>query len=150
MRERSKVRKLLESLQAPFLVAAIAQVRANDKYLESFDQTVSYLRTFIIATDQVESRNVSSVQGEKNGKKRVRNEKGGQKGNKKQKNGKKAKNNGKDRFYKPEEWYAMSEEKRSEIMKLRKANKAQTSSVDTESEKEDSTQVSSTQTSQRR
>ena len=57
---------------------------------------------------------------------------------------------GKDRFYKPEEWFAMSEEKRKEIIKLRKDNKAQTSSVNTESEKEDTTQVSSTQTSQRR
>ena len=50
MRERSKVRQLLQLLQASFLVAAIALVCANDKYLESFDQTASYLRTFIIAT----------------------------------------------------------------------------------------------------
>ena len=150
MNERQKVRKLLDSFQASFLVAAIAQVRENDKFLDSFDQTVSYLRTFIIATDQVETRNVASVEGEGKGKKRERFAKGGQKNKKKNKKGKFANSKGKDRFYKPEEWFALSEEKRAEIIKLRKENKAQTSSVNTESEKEDSTQVSSTQTSQRR
>ena len=146
MNERQKVRKLLDSLQASFLVAAIAQVRAIDKFLDSFDQTVSYIRTFIIATDQVETSNVASVEGEGKGKnvyvlkKVVRRIKGASF----------AKSNGKDRFYKPEEWFAMSEEKRKEIIKLRKDNKAQTSSVNTESENEDTTQVSNTQTSQRR
>jgi hypothetical protein len=149
LNERQKVRKLVESLQASSLVAAIAQVRANDKFLDSFDQTVSYLRTFIIATDQVETRNVASVEGEGKGKKRVRFVKNGQKNDKKNKKGKFTNGKGKDRFYKPEEWYALSEDKRKEIIKLRKENKAQTSSVNTESENEDTTQVSSTQTSQR-
>ena len=151
LRETQKVRKLVESLQASFLQAAIAQVRANNDYLGSFDNTVSYLRTFIIQTDQVETRNVSSFHEEgkeKKGKKRVRfsNEtKGKNKGNKKWKS--KPGSNDEDRFYKPDEWRALSEEKRAKIIKLRKAREV--SSVGTE-EKEDTTQVSSAQTSQRR
>jgi hypothetical protein len=148
LNERQKVRKLVESLQASFLSAAIAQVRANNDYLESFDRTVSYLRTFIIQTDQVETRNVSSVQGEKKGKKRVRFE---DKKKDKNKNNKKWKNkpgeNDEDRFYKKDEWFALSKEKRDRIINLRKGREA--SSVETEN-KEDTTQVSSAQTSQRR
>ena len=150
--ERQKVRKLVESLQASFLSAAIAQVRANNDYLGSFDNTVSYIRTFIIQTDQVETRNVASVQGEGKGKKRSGS---GDDDKKKNKNRKKQKgkevSNGEDRFYKPQEWFALSEDKRAKIIALRKARKAQTSSVDTKSDKdEDTTQVSSAQTSQRR
>ena len=153
LNERQKVRKLLENLQASFLGAAIAQVRANNEYLESFDKTVSYLRTFIIRTDQVETRNVSSVQEEGNkGKKRVRFRDNDKKKGKKKDNKRKWKSkpgeNDEDRFYKNDEWFAMSEEKRAKITKLRKAR--QTSSVDTEENQEDTTQVSSTQTSQRR
>jgi hypothetical protein len=151
MRERQKVRKLVESLQAPYLNAAIAQVRANNIYLESFDTTVSYLRTFIIQTDQVETRNVSSVQGEEKGKKRVRFDNNTKKNkNKKKKHGNET-SHGEDRYYKTDEWRALSEDTRDKIIKARKeARKAQTSSVNTEDQKEDTTQVSSTQTSQRK
>ena len=150
LNERQRVRKLVDSLQASTLVAEIAQVRANDKFLDSFDQTVSYLCTFIIATDQVETRNVASVEGEGKGKKRVHFEKGGKKKYKNNKKGKFTNSKGKGRFYKPEEWLALSQKKLDEIIEYTRENEAQTSSVNTESDKEDSTQVSSTQTSQRR
>ena len=154
LNERQKVRKLVESLQASYLNAAIAQVRANNDYLGNFDMTVSYLRTFITQTDQVETRNVSSVQGEGKGKKRARGsnddkkKKGKNKDKKKWKDGNKPKDTDEDRFYKPDEWRALPEEKRARIIALRKGRQA--SSVDTEEVQEDTTQVSSAQTSQRR
>jgi hypothetical protein len=63
MRELSKVRKLLSSLQAMHLEAAIAYVQGNDQLQENFDRAASYIRTFIIATTNTETRNVASVQG---------------------------------------------------------------------------------------
>ena len=147
MRERAKVRKLLDSIQVSFLNAAVATVRANDGLLESFDKTVSYLRTFIIATDQVETRNVSSVQGNGTTKKCVHFEEN----TKKNKNKKgKTNNNGDDRYYKPNEWWALSQEKRDSILAKRKLRKSQTSAVSTESTTQEDKQVSSVQTSQRR
>jgi predicted MPP superfamily phosphohydrolase len=62
MREQSKVRKLLDSLQAKNLDAVIAYVPGNDQLQENFDRAVSYIRTFIIATNNTETRNVASVQ----------------------------------------------------------------------------------------
>ena len=148
LNERQKVRKLLESLQASYLVAAIAQVKANNDYLGNFDNTVSYLRTFITQIDQVETRNVSSVQGEGKGKKRVRfddKKKGKNRNNKRWKN--KPGDNDEDRFYKKDEWFALSKEKQAQIIKLRKAREVSSVEIDN---KEDTTQVSSAQTSQRR
>jgi hypothetical protein len=54
---------LLDSLQAKNLDAAIAYVRGKDQLQENFDRAVSYIRTFIIATTNTETRNVASVQG---------------------------------------------------------------------------------------
>ena len=139
--ERSKVRKLLISIQESFLGGAVAQVCANDSLLENFDKTVGYLRALIVATDHVETSNVVRVQGERNNNKRVRFEDD----KKKKKMAKKASGNDNDRFYKPSEWYALSEEKRAKIVALRKARKSETLSAAIDAPKE--SQVSSTQTS---
>jgi hypothetical protein len=147
MRERSKVRKLLSSLQAKHLEAAIAYVRGNDQLQENFDRAVSYIRTFIIATTNTETRNVASVQGSN---KRVRFEdkkdnKNKNKKSKKDKKGGKKDSDGEDRFYKPKEWWALSKEKRDRIIAIRDKRNAQTSAVVTET----TATVSSVQTSQR-
>jgi hypothetical protein len=115
--ERSKVRKLLISIQESFLGGAVVRVCAKDSLLENFDKTVGYLRALIIATDQVELRNIVRVQGERNNKKRVRFE-----DNKKKKEKRlKADGNVQDRFYKPSECFALSKEKRAEIVAQRRA-----------------------------
>jgi hypothetical protein len=147
MRERSKVRKLLESMQVSFLNSAVATVRANDGLLESFDKTVSYLRTFIIATDNTETRNVASVQGSGNTRKRSYPDENSKRN--KNKKGKKM-NDGEDRCYKPGEWWALSKEKRDSITSKRKMRKTQTSAVSTETTSQEENQVSSVQTNQRR
>ena len=120
--ERSKVRKLLISIQESFLGGVVARVCANDSLLENFDKTVGYLRVLIIATDQVELCNVVRVQGERNNKKHVSFEDD----KKKEEKRLKASDNVQDRFYKPSEWFALSEEKRAEIVALRRALKFQT------------------------
>jgi hypothetical protein len=145
MRERAKVRKFLGSTQVSFLNSAVATVRANDGLLESFDKTVSYLRTFTIATDQVETRNVSSVQGNGTTKKRVHFEENTEKNTCKKG---KTNNNGDDRYYKPNEWWALSQKKRDSILAKRKLRKSQTSAISTESTTQEDKQVSSVQTSQ--
>ena len=151
MRERSKVRKLLESLKANNLEAAIAYVRGNDQLQENFDRAVSYIRTFIIATTSTETRNVASVQGS-NKRVRFEGKNNNKKSNKKGKHGKKGKGGGKkdddgeDRFYKPKEWWALSKEKRDRIIAIREKRDSQTSAVETKNEE---ATVSSVQTSQR-
>jgi hypothetical protein len=117
MRERSKVRKLLESIQVLFYVSTIVTVRANDGLLESFDTTVSYLCTFIIATDNIETRNVASVQVGGNTRKRsISEENPNYNKNKKGQ----MRNDGEDQYYKPSKWWALSKEKRDSIDMIRK------------------------------
>jgi hypothetical protein len=140
MRKRSKVRKLIESMQVSFLNSAAATVCANDRLLESFDKTFSYLHTFIIATDNIEKRNVASVQGGGNTRKRSYPDE----------KSKKKTNDGEDRYYKPGEWWALSKEKRDSITAKRKMRKTQTSAASTETTSQEENQVSSVQMSQRR
>jgi hypothetical protein len=130
-----------------FLNGAVATVRAKDGLLESFDKTVSYLRIFIIATDQVETRNVSSVQGNANTKNHVHFDENTKKN--KNKKGKTSINRD-DRYYKPTEWWALSQEIRDSILAKRKVRKPQTPAVSTESTTQQEKQVSSVQTIQRR
>jgi hypothetical protein len=138
--ETKKVRYLIESIQAPFLNAATATVRATDRYLESFDLTTTYMRTFIIANEHTEQRTVASVSGSKrvrfDGKTRF-NEK--QHPAKRQRTGRKRGGSkvrypttGLDRFYKPDEWKALSPEKKAEIMALRKKRNSGVSSTTVE------------------
>lgn len=58
--EQVKVRKLLASLQASFLTAAIATIRAQDNLRGDFNETVNYLRSFISNSDN-EVRTVSRL-----------------------------------------------------------------------------------------
>jgi hypothetical protein len=128
LNERQKVRKFVESFQVLFLNPATAQVHANNDYLESFDQTVSYLSiTFIIQKDQVKICNVFSVQGKSKGKKRVSFDN-------KKKDMEERVTTGtatsgrvswvwmmKIVFNKKEEWFALSKDKHSRIAKVRKS-----------------------------
>jgi hypothetical protein len=144
MRERSKARKLLDSLQAKNLEAVIAYVRGNNQLQENFDwQAVSYIWTFIIATNITKTRNVASVQGSN---KRVcfedknANENKNKK-SKKDKGGGKKDSDEEELFYKPKELRALSKEKRDRIIAIREKRVAQTT--------EATNIVSSVQTSQR-
>jgi hypothetical protein len=115
--------------------------------LESFDKTASYLRTFMIATDNIETRNVVSVQGGGNTRKRSYPDENSKRN--KHKKGKKT-NDGEDRYHKHGEWWALSKEKRDSMTAKRKMRKTQTSAVSTETTSQEENQVSSVKTSQRR
>jgi hypothetical protein len=65
IRETKKICYLTESIDAAFLNAEIATVRATDRYLQSFDLTTTYIQTFIIADIQIEHHSVASVRGTK-------------------------------------------------------------------------------------
>ena len=130
--ERSKVRKLLISIQESFLGGAVARVCANDYFSENFDKTVGYLSALIIVTDQDERRNVVFVQGERNNKKHVR----FKDDKKNKKKAKMASGNVQDRFYKPSKWFPLCEEKSAEIVALRRAKKSPTLSVETKAPSE--------------
>jgi hypothetical protein len=126
IRETKKVRYLLESINSASLNAAAATVRATDLYLESFDLTTTYMQTFIIANEQTELRIVASLSGTKrvqfDGKTRFNSKQPSAKKMFRKHGGSKFRHptTGLDRFYKPEEWKALSYDKKSEIMALRK------------------------------
>ena len=50
MAENTKVRKLLSSIESSAMNAAIAAIRAQDHLRNSFDESVNYMRGFILST----------------------------------------------------------------------------------------------------
>jgi hypothetical protein len=138
VRETKKVRYLLESIDASSLNAATETVRATDRYLESFDLTTTYMRTFIIANYQTEHRNVESLSGTKqlqfDGKTRFNSKQPPTKRTYSKGGSSKVQQptTGLNGFYKPEEWKALSYDKKSEIMALRKKMNVSVSSVATD------------------
>jgi hypothetical protein len=162
IRETKKVRYLLESIDSASLNAATATVRATDRYLESFDLTTTYMRTFIIANEQTELRNVASLSGTKrvqfDGKTRFNTKQPPAKRMFCKRGGSKVRHPtiGLDRFYKSEERKALSYDKKSEIMALQKKRNGSVSSAATYWEERTKAQgilqtamVSSVQTTQR-
>jgi hypothetical protein len=129
IRETKKVRCLLESINYASLNAATATVLATDRYLEIFDLTITYTRTFIIANEQTELFNVASLSGNKRvqftGKTRFNSRPPPAKRMFGKRGGSKVRHpaTGLDRFYKPEEWKALSFDKKAEIKALRKKKK---------------------------
>lgn len=146
LRENKKVRYLLNSIDTSTLAAPIATVKATPRLLASFDLTTNYLRTFIIATELTEQRNVSSISGEKRARSgqdgnKTKKHKGNKKGEKKGKT--KHPKTGTDRYYKPAEWSALSYDQKGEVIKLRNSRGPQVSATST------GPTVSSVQTTQR-
>jgi septum formation inhibitor MinC len=47
---RTKVRKFLQSVKAPELQTAVGVARSQDKYLTDFEETVNYLRRYVLPT----------------------------------------------------------------------------------------------------
>jgi hypothetical protein len=120
------------------------------------------MRTFIIANEQTELRNVASLSGNKlvqfDGKTRFNSKQPPAKRMFRQCGGSKVRHptTGLDCFYKPEEWKALSFNKNSEIMALRKKRNGSVSSAATNWEERTKAQgilqpamVSSVQTTQR-
>ena len=130
--EKTKVRKLLMSLQHATMSVGVATIRAQDDLRGDFDASVNYLRAFIIANDVGENRSISEVKSDKfNGKKRkgADNDRGGKGGNKK----KQVSWKGLDRFYPPKEWWALPQAERDAVLKARanrQVSAAQSDSVD--------------------
>jgi hypothetical protein len=56
---RTKVRKFLQSIKAPGLQTAVGVARSQDKYLTDFEETINYLRRFVLPTST--NRTVASV-----------------------------------------------------------------------------------------
>ena len=163
MREQTKVRKLLKSIQVASLAAPIATVKSNAEMLANFNATVSYIRGFLLTNEHLETRNVSNLKTDggdgkdhDGGKK---NKQGKKKKNEKQKNKKGGKQEkekkGEDRYYKPKEWWSFSQAKRDRIDSLREKRKLSAIEVDDEDHTSDNDEskkrkVSFAQTSQRK
>jgi hypothetical protein len=140
--ENTKARKLLASIDCNMMVAAVAGIRAQDHLRNSFDESVNYLRAFILNSPTT-TRNVSASTSEStnsNGK-RTSKFKGKGKSGKGEKPGKGEDNKSLDRFYKPAEWWKMDKAKRDRIIALRGARKV--AATDTEHEDEDTTEETS-------
>jgi hypothetical protein len=56
---RTKVRKFLQSIKAPELQTAVGVARSQDKYLTDFEETINYLRRFVLPTST--NRTVASI-----------------------------------------------------------------------------------------
>jgi hypothetical protein len=136
--EATKVRRLLKSLQVATLAVPAATIRAQDNLRGSFDESVNYLKGYVIG-EPTDNRNVSSLNS---------------KGNKKSgTNGKKGKSKGAphdskklDRYYKPQEWWKLDLETKKKILELRKKrNISEVSSKDKPSKEDKSDSVSTSQ-----
>jgi hypothetical protein len=117
MPETTKVRKLLYSLRSATMSVPIATIRAQDNLRNSFDESINYLRAFILSSSHAEDRNVSALgaRASNTNKRKGGPDKGG---------AKKGNANGDpkafDRYYKPDEWWKLPEKVREEIRALRK------------------------------
>jgi hypothetical protein len=123
MPENTKVRKLLYSIHCATMNVPIATIRAQDNLRNSFDESINYLRAFILSSGHGEDRNVSGVTADKG--------KSGNNSGGKRKHGSKGKSGNNsggtkplDRYYKPDEWWKLSEKVRAEIIALRKGRNA--------------------------
>jgi hypothetical protein len=115
--ENTKVRKLLYSLRCATMNVLIGTIQAQENLRNSFDESINYLRAFILSTSHGDDRNVSGVSARSTTFKR----KDGY--DKTAKKGKFGNNNGNkplDWYYKPDEWWKLSEEVRAKILVLRK------------------------------
>lgn len=121
--ENTKVRKLLASIDCSMMVAAVAGIRAQAHLRNSFDETVNYMRGFILSSPGA-TRNVSATETRKGGGGRKSSGDGG-KGGKGAKNftSKKGDDKGLVRFYSPGEWWKLDQAKRDRIIALRAASK---------------------------
>ena len=118
--ENTKVRKLLYSLRCSTMNVPIATIRAQENLRNSFDESINYLRAFILSTDHSESRNVSAMgtrttthNKRRGGRDKVERKGLGTGGAKPL-----------DRYYKPDERWKLSEKVHEEIRALRKARQA--------------------------
>jgi hypothetical protein len=91
----------------------IATIRAQENLRNSFDESINYLRAFILSTSHGEDRNVSALDSRTTF---ATKRKTFDKGIKKRTGG-----CPKDRYYKPDEWWKLPEKVRAEIIELRKA-----------------------------
>lgn len=57
---RTKVRKFLQSIKAPELQTAVGVAKSQDKYLTDFEETINYLRRFVLPLS-TGSRTVASI-----------------------------------------------------------------------------------------
>jgi hypothetical protein len=93
----------------------IATIRAQENLRNSFDESIKYLRAFILSTSHGDDRNVSGVSASSTTFKR----KDGY--DKTANKGKVGNNNGNkplDRYYKPDKWWKLSEKVRAKILVL--------------------------------
>jgi hypothetical protein len=124
-----KVRRLLHSLQAPSMAAAIATIKAIDTLRSDFDGSVNYLRAFLSNNTEHDVRNVSGISGKRKAR---ANQIKSSFDKKKGKTNHPSAGKGLDRYYKPEEWRNLSKETKEKIIELRKKrNVAQVSSEKT-------------------
>lgn len=139
MTEQVKVRKLLKSLNAPFLLTPISTIRAQPNLRGNFDEAVNFIRGFITTTSEQEPRIIAAnYTDQTTDKKRKKNrkdgssKKGGGGGRNSNKSGGGNNNNSGnndqnsnslDRYYKPQEWRKLSQDVRDKVLAIRAKKK---------------------------
>lgn len=143
MTEQVKVRKLLKSLAAPFLMTPIATIRANPNLRGNFDEAVNFIRGFITTTSEMEPRVIAAnyteqIVDKKKKKKKGGDSKKGSGGGRKGNNTSGANNasgnsnsNAIDRYYKPQEWRKLSQDVRDKVLAIRAKKKRAVSEIKT-------------------
>jgi hypothetical protein len=125
------------------MLVPISTIRAQENLRTSFDESINFLRAFIVANSNSDSRNVSSFAAEGSSKRKDNpNFKKKQGFNKKYKDS----NTGQDRFYKPAEWWKLDQKTRDKIVALRANRKVASTST---AKDDDSTEITSNLTTQR-
>jgi hypothetical protein len=143
MAENTKVRKLLASLRCATMNVPISTIRAQENLRTSFDESINFLRSFILANSHGDERNVASFDAERTNKRKDNpNYKKGQGNFKKKRDaGSSNTSTGLDRFYKPAEWWKLDQKVRDKILALRKDRKVSAATtVDEASTTEETTQ----------
>jgi hypothetical protein len=145
MPEKTKVRRLLKSLQAPTMSVPSATIQATESLKSSFDASVNYLRAFISSTEVADTRNVSDIGTKKKNKKGGNGQKKGG-GNKKSKGGgNKSDNQPQDRYYKRDEWLKLSQEDRDKIIQMRKKRKVSATKTPDDDDDSDTDRITQSQ-----
>lgn len=131
MPENTKVRKLLASLRCSTMNVPISTIRAQENLRANFDESINFLRGFILATSHGDERNVASVEAGGNNKRKnnPNQKKGKNKDNKKKEN-----ETGLDRFYKPAEWWKLDKKTRDKIVAIRESRNVAAAATTVEEE----------------
>jgi hypothetical protein len=129
--KRTKVRKMLKTLQVTSMAVPIVTIRATNRLLIDFDATINYLRGVLHSIDTTENQQVAGVTAKRN---KNRNQERNCIPDKSDKSKKESK--GLDQYYQREEWFALDENVYNKKIKMWKKRNIATAKTDAKRDNE--------------